>query len=210
MFDVKTMLWGLGAYFYEHPRELLRAARNAAHLRFGIPITTLKWLATQFESRKGPRDIELDACPPGIRVTATVEEMGTTLRGSAVLSVVSVDISTQRLLVEFRLSDVSLRVLDDENTTPLAALVRSGALDLTRIANLVAYIPERPPILVEATDDRIGLDFMRLPRLVENERLRNFVSTIAGLLKVEAVEANESTVEVSLRALSQRLEAFFR
>jgi hypothetical protein len=136
--------------------------------------------------------------------------MGALLRGSAVLSVVSVDMSAEHLRVEVRLSAVSVLVLDDSVATPLAALIRSGALDLTRVANLVAHMPERPAVLAEAIDDRLILDFMRIPRLVSDARLRKLIGAIAMLLKIEAVETDESHLEVALRALPQGFAALFQ
>jgi hypothetical protein len=210
MLDAKTMFLGCVAYLRENPQEVFRVARKSAHGRFGLPVAAIQWLTSQFESNAGPHDIEVEACPPGIRVTATVEEMGTLLRGSAVLSVVSVEISAEQLLVEVRLADVSLKLLDDAIATPLAALVRSGALDLTRVANLVAHMPERPKVLVEAEDDRLILDFMKLPRFADNERLRKCVGAVALLLQVETVETDESHVEVALRAFPKGITALFQ
>jgi uncharacterized protein (DUF2267 family) len=210
MLDVKTMLLGSLAYLRENPQELLRAARKAAGLRFGVPIAALKWVASQFESEAGPKDLEIEPSPPGVRVTATVEEMGTLLRGSAVLTVLSVDASAERLRIEVRLTSVTLKLLDETVATPLAALVRSGALDLTRVANLVAHLPTRPAMLVEAEDDRLVLDLMRHPKLERDATLRNIIGAIATVLSVTAVEADQTHVEVALRALPEGFRKLFR
>jgi uncharacterized protein (DUF2267 family) len=210
MLDVKTMLLGSLAYLRENPQELLRAARKATALRFGVPIAALKWGASQLEVENGPKDVELEPCPPGIRVTATVEEMGTLLRGSAVLTILSVDVSAERLRIEVRLTDVTLRLLDDTVATPLAALVRSGALDLTRVANLVAHLPKRPALLVEAEDDRLVLDLMRHPRLQRDETLRRVIGAAATVLRIDAVETDQTHLDVALRALPQGFTQLFR
>ena len=209
MFDVKTMVLGCAAYLKENPHEILRAARSAVKLRFGLPIDAIQWVIGQLKSDGGPRDIELSPCPPGLRVAATVEEMGTLIRGTAVVTVESVEISAAQLLVAVRLSDVSLGLLDETTTTPLAALIRSGALDLTRVANLVAHLPTRPSILVDASDDRLVLDFMQLPRLATDERLRRVVGIIAQLLKIETVESDMTHLDVALKALPQGLRTLF-
>ncbi|HEY5957428.1 MAG TPA: hypothetical protein VIV60_12770 [Polyangiaceae bacterium] len=207
MIDLKIALWGYAAYLREHPDELWRVARQARHLRFGVPVAILRWLAGQLSTAGGPEDIEIEAAPPGIRVTATVEEMGTLLRGSAVLAVTKVNIDERELRVEVRLTDVRIRLVDERAQSPLAALIRSGALDVSRIANLVAQLPKRPDILVEAMDDRLILDFMRLPLFVVDARLRKIVGIVSTLLSVEAVATDSSHLDVSLRALPRGLAA---
>jgi hypothetical protein len=210
MLDAKTLLIGCVAYLRENPNEIFNAAQKAVRGRFGLPIAALRWLSTHFESSNGPRDIEIEASPPGLRVSATIEEMNTLLRGSAVVSVVAVEISKEALRVEVRLADVSLKLLDDKTTTPLSALIRSGALDLTRVANLVAHMPKRPVVLVDVIDDRLVLDFMRLPRFANDESLRKIVGAVAQLLKVDGIRTDESHVELALRAFPNGVSQFFR
>ncbi|MGE5783277.1 MAG: hypothetical protein ACM3ZE_01745, partial [Myxococcales bacterium] len=187
MLEKKNVLLGLTAYLREHPEELLRAARQARHMRFGVPLLALKWLIPQIAGEKGPKDVELEAVPPGIRVTATVTEMETELRGSAILTVHEVKISHQELRVVVALDDVKIRLLGNGKLTPLAALIQSGALDLTRIAKLVAHLPTRPAILVEVVENRLVLDFMRLPKLAADDRLRRVVAALSTILSVERV-----------------------
>src|SRR5690606_21171864 len=45
MISAKTVLGAAGAYLKDNPEELLRAAKNAVALRFGVPIPALRWLA---------------------------------------------------------------------------------------------------------------------------------------------------------------------
>ncbi len=209
MLDPKNMLMGCVAYLREHPQEILRAARQATHLRFGIPVAALRWLVLQLDGKGGPANVEIDAVPPGIRVTATVEEMGTMLRGSAVLTVEEVRISAEELRVAVQLTEVSVRLLDDHANTPLAALIRSGALDLSRTANLVAQMPTRPAVLVDAIENRLILDFMRLPLLSADERLRRLVGAISSLLSIKAVETDATHLDIAISALPSGIGALF-
>jgi hypothetical protein len=209
MLDLKSMLLGCAAYLKENPQEIWRAARNATRFKFGLPVVALRWLAAHVESPNGPKDIEIEPVPPGLRVTATVEEMGTWLRGSAVLTVLEVDIAPEHLRVVVRLSDVTLRLIGDA-ATPLAALVRSGALDLTKVANLVAHMPKRPAVLVEAVDDHVVLDFMRVPQLEQQPRARHLIGTIARLLKVEGVASDDTHLDVALRPFPDGMGSVFR
>ena len=165
MFDLKAALIAVVGYLRRHPEEILRYLRNATRLKFGIPVVALQWLATELESSSasGPKSVEIRPSPPGLRVLATIEQMGTLLRASCVVVVERVDFSDEQARLELRLEDVALSLLDESVQTPLAALVRSGTLDLSRVASLVAYLPSRPAALVEAVDNRLVLDLLKLP-----------------------------------------------
>ncbi|MFZ5897421.1 MAG: hypothetical protein ACOY0T_40585 [Myxococcota bacterium] len=189
------------SYLKQHPEELVHVAKNAVGLRFGVPMAALRWLAGKAKGRKAPKDIEISAVPPGVRVAASFELMGTPLRASAEVYVEKVALERERFLLDIRLSKVSLKVLDDKVESPLAALLKSGALDLSKPGNLVAYMPKRPPILVEARDDRISLDLFRHPKLAKDPRLSRLVRLIAPLVTVSAIETDSEHFEVALRAL---------
>ncbi len=191
------------SYLKQHPEELLRAVRNAVALRFGLPIAALRWLAGKAKGKKAPKDIEIVAVPPGVRVAASFELMGAPLRASADIFIDRVSFSSEECRLEIRLSKVSLKILDDRIESPLAALLKSGALDLSKPGNLVAYMPKRPPILVEARDDRIVLDLFRHPKLAQDPRLRRLINLIAPLVTVSAIETQSDHLDVALRAFPE-------
>lgn len=205
MLDRKNILLACLAYLKEHPEEILRAARHAGHLRFGVPIVALRWLVAQMGDASRIKDIEIEPAPPGLRITASVEEMGTWLRGSAVVTVTDVRFSERELRVEIALSAVSIRLLDDSVNTPLAALIKSGALDVSKIANLVGNMPKRPPILVEANENRLVLDFMRSPRIATDDRMRRLVGWLSMLLSVHRIQSDDTHLELALRAFPNGL-----
>src|SRR5690606_2889013 len=104
----KTVLGAAGAYLKDNPEELLRAAKNAVALRFGVPIPALRWLAGRANGKKAPRDVEIEAVPPGIRLAASLELMQTPLRAAATLYVTQLELNQESLRIELRLRDVSL------------------------------------------------------------------------------------------------------
>jgi len=193
----------LVSYVRRHPEELLRAARNAVGLRFGVPIAALRWAAGRLGGKKAPRDVEIHAVPPGVRVGATVDLMGTTVRAKATVFVDDLRLGADTLRIELRLADVSLKVLDDTQDTPVAALLKSGALDLSKPGNLAAYMPKRPALLVEARDDRIVLDLMKHPKIAHDERLRRAISVLLPLVTVRAIETDPEHLDIALRALPE-------
>jgi hypothetical protein len=188
------------SYLRQHPDELLRVLRNAVALRFGLPIAALRWLAGNTKAKKSPRDIVITAVPPGVRVEASFELMGTPLRAGAEVFVERVKLGPEELRFDIRLAKVSLKVLDDSVESPLAALLRSGALDLSKPGNLVAYMPKRPALLVEAKDDRISLDLFRHPKIGRDPRLKRLVSVLLPFITVSAIQTENDHLQVALRA----------
>jgi hypothetical protein len=181
-------------------------------LRFGIPVVALQWLAKELESgsSQGPKAVEIGPSPPGLRVTATLEQMGTLLRGSCVVIVEKVVFSNVQARVELRLKDVSLNLLDDSVQTPLAALIRSGTLDLTRVASLVAYLPSRPAALVEAVDDRLVLDLLKGPEWANTETMRRLLGLLSSLFAIDSIETDTDHLDVAIRALPRGISGVLR
>lgn len=195
------LLQKLGNYLFQHPDELLRLLRNAALFRFGVPLAALRWAATHNGARrgKGLRDVSLEAVPPGLRVGMSVELMGTALRVSALLFIEHVQLGPEELRVELRVNEVKLQLLG-ESESPLAALIRSGALDLGKIGNLVAVMPRRPAFLVEAKDDRIVLDLKR-HHTFASARVQKLIGLVTPLITVKAVATDAEHLDVQFDVL---------
>jgi len=192
-------------YLRDHPEELLRALRNLLALRLGVPLDALRFFAGRAAGKRAPKDVELEAVPPGLRFGATVDLMGTAVRARATIFVERVSMTPEELRFELRLSDVSLKVLDDSAETPIAALLRSGALDLSKPGNLAAYMPKRPAFLVEAKDDRVVIDLMRHPKIARSPRAVRAVSLLLPLLTVAGIESDSEHLDVALRAFPEGL-----
>ncbi|HEY8945912.1 MAG TPA: hypothetical protein VIM73_16705 [Polyangiaceae bacterium] len=197
---VRPLLEATFRYLKEHPDELVRVLRNALAFRFGLPIPALRWLAGRANGGKAPRDVEIGAIPPGVRVGASFDLMSTPLRAAADIFVERVEIASDRMLFEIRLANVKLTVLDETVESPLAALLRSGALDLSRPGNLMAFMPKRPPMLVEAKDDRIVIDLLRHQKIRNDGSFRRWVSRIVPLVTVQAIGTDHGHLDVELRA----------
>ncbi len=186
-----------------HPEEVLRAIKNLLGLRVGVPLDALRWMASRAKGKKAPSDVQIEAVPPGVRVGATLDLMGTLVRASAIICVQDVRLNPAELRFEIRLADVSLKLLRDADT-PIATLLKSGALDLSRPGNLVAYMPKRPPILVEAADDRVVIDLMKHPALA-NQKVERIIALITPFLTVSAIRTDYEHLDVVLRPLQQGL-----
>jgi hypothetical protein len=201
--DARAIAGAVGSYLKDHPEELLRVLRNALALRFGVPIAALRWLAIKGVGKKAPKDVQIDAVPPGVRLSASLDLMGTPVRASALVYVERVRLNEQELVLEIRLAEVSLKVTDETSTTPIAALLRSGALDLSKPGNLAAYMPKRPPILVDAKDDRIVIDLMKHAAFARSANAQRLVRVLAPLVSVSGIETGPEHLDVALRPFPQ-------
>ncbi|WP_394825948.1 hypothetical protein [Pendulispora albinea] len=191
-------------YIRRNPDEVVRAARNAAGLRFGVPVAALRYFTSQIKGRKLPKDIELSTSPPDLRFSATIDVMGTALRATTSVMVDDVSIRADAVRVGIRLSNMKLDLLE-ESDSPVATLIKSGALDLSKPANLVGFAPKKPDALVEAEGDRIVLDLMKVPKLAASSAFRKALSIISPLIGVRKVEADSDHVYVALRATPRGL-----
>ena len=189
-------------YLRAHPEEFVRAAKNVAELQVGVPLPAIRWLIRELGGKKTPRDLVLEARSPGIFVSAKLELMKTELAASAVLLIENVDWTSDALLVDLRITDLKLQVLDSTALSPIAALLRSGALDLSRPGDLVSYLPKGSPILLEAKGDRFKLDLLRHPKL-SAAKARKIVSILAPLVSVRAIRTRDDHLDVKLAPLPQ-------
>jgi hypothetical protein len=196
---VRDLISAATNYIRRNPDEIVRATLNAGRLRFGVPIAALRWLAGQAKGKKAPKDIELGAVPPALRLSATVDAMGTQLRAGANVRIEEIEITPETIRIGLRVHEVKLKVLDDSET-PVATLVKSGALDLSKPGNLVKFIPKRPKAIVDAHDDRIVLDLMQVPQFADNKRLRRALQIVSPLVGIRAIETEGDHLFIALRA----------
>jgi hypothetical protein len=209
MLDARSVLNAAVDYIRRNPDELVRAAINAAGLRFGIPLAALRYLSSQAKlPRKAPTDIEIGSSPPALRISLSVDAMGTPLRASAAIKIDEIDLSPEALRIGIKLSDVKLALIGDSNA-PVATLIKSGALDLSKPGNLVKFLPKRPPAIVDAEEDRIVVDLMRVPAVAGNEVLRRALAIVTPVMNVRAVETDRDHLYVALRASPRGLPRAF-
>jgi hypothetical protein len=205
MLDARALLNAAVDYVRKNPDEIVRAALNATALRFGVPIAGLRWLTSRAKlSKKAPRDIDIGSAPPAIRIGLSIDAMGTPVRASAAIRVDEIDLSPEAIRVGLRLADVKLALLADSDT-PIATLIKSGALDLSKPGNLVKFLPKRSPAIVEAEGDRIVIDLMKVPKLADNARLRRALAIVTPVVQVRAVETDRDHLYVALRTSARGL-----
>jgi hypothetical protein len=198
----RDALRAFAGYVRANPGSIVKVATDATRLRFGIPIRALKWAAAQGTakpSKNAPKDIELEPVPPALQFAASVDAMGTPIRVSARIRIEDVYIAPDTVRVAIRVQGMKLTLLADSDS-PIAMLIKSEVLDLSKVANVVKVLSKRPPVVVEAGGDRIVLDLLKVPALAKNERFRRALSVLSPVVGVRAIETDGEHLYVSLLA----------
>jgi hypothetical protein len=198
--DPKALVRQATDYLKQHPEEILRALRGAIGLRFGVPMDAVRYFARELGGGpKAPQDVVIEAAPPGLRLAATVDAMGTPLRAVAVIYIEELDISTTQLRIGVRVEGLTLTVLGDAQS-PIAGLLKSGALDLSKPGNLVSILPKRPAFLIDAKDDRFVVDLMKVRTIAANPKLKRALSVVTPVLGVRALKTRDDHLDLHLKA----------
>ena len=197
---LRAALRSAGRFIAKNPTTMLSMARHALGMRIAVPLDALRWfIATTPPSKKAPQDVTITPRPPAIGIGATIDLMGTTVRAGASIRVDQIEVGEEKFRVSLRLSDVTMKVLG-ESFTPVAGLIKSGALDLSKPGNLAKFMPKRSPVLVEAHDDVIVLDLMQNPKIASNARVRGLLGTLTPVVQVSGMSTEGDFLILQLRA----------
>ncbi|MFO0675225.1 MAG: hypothetical protein U0169_01740 [Polyangiaceae bacterium] len=198
--DARALVQAAAGYVKRNPDEIVKAAVNLVSLRFGIPIAALRYFVAQMKpGKKAPKDVEIGTKPPALTLAGTVDAMGTPIRASASVKIDELRVSSDSIRVTLRLRDVKLALLA-KSESPVATLIQSGALDLSKPGNLVKFLPKKPPAIVEAEDDKIVLELMKIPKIAENPRVRKLLSVITPVVGIKVIETDADHLYVALKA----------
>ena len=102
------------------------------------------------------------------------------------------------LAISFGADEPLGKVLGDANT-PIAGFIKSGALDLSKPANLVNIMPKKPAALVDAKDDLVTLDLMKVPKIAENPRLRRTLPVLLPAVGLAAIQTKDDHLDLYLK-----------
>lgn len=197
---LRAALRSAGRFVVQNPSTMFNMARHALGMRIAVPLDAVRWfIASTPPSKKAPQDVTVLARPPAIAVGATIDLMGTTVRASASIKVEQLDVGPEHLKVKVRLANIDLKVLGDA-LTPVAALIKSGALDLSKPGNLLKFAPKKPDVLVEAQDDVMVVDLMKNPKVRQNEKVRRVLETLTPVVNVTGISTDGDFLVLQLKA----------
>ena len=120
---------------------------------------------------------------------------------SAVVFIDRVTLDPDQIRLEVRLEEIWVEVIGNA-LTPVAALLRSGALDLSKPGELAKYM-DLPPVIVEARENKLTLDLMREPKIGDNPIVRQALSIVTPLITMHGIESDEDHLNIVFRALPQ-------
>ena len=110
--DPKVLFHEATEYLKQHPEEIFRALRGALGLRLGLPMDAIRYLVRELGGgSKAPKDVVIEAAPPGVRVGATVDAMGTPLRAVLTIFVEELRVSTEEIRIGLQLAQEDLAQL---------------------------------------------------------------------------------------------------
>lgn len=187
-------------YVTRNPLKMMTMARHAIGLRVAVPLDALRWFVENTPpGRSAPQDVTITADPPAITLGASIDLMDTPVRATASITVDELRIHPDELRLQLHLSNVSLKLLAD-SSTPVAGLIKSGALDLSKPGNLANFMPKKPEVLIEAHDDVIVLDLMKNPKIAANFKLRRVLQRLTPVMNVAALRTDGDFLILGLRA----------
>jgi len=203
MMKVGDVVFAAAGFLYRNPSEFVRTARDLVGSRLSIPLPALRWLAEHAIPRNlFPIGLTVDVEPPYLRLGAQLDAMGTGVRASVTVGIERLKIAADSVTLGVRLTNIEL-ALAGESNSPLAVLIRSGALDLSRPGDLVAAIPMRPEIIVDAQGDLIVLDFLKLPVVSSNPSARIAAAVLSSVVRIDGIEADDQYLHVTFGSVDE-------
>ena len=179
---------------------MFNIARHALGMRIAVPLDALRWfIANTPPSKKAPQDVTITSRPPAIAIGATVDLMGANVRAGAAIRIDRIEVGPESLRVALRLTNVEMKVLG-ESMSPVAGLLRSGALDLSKPGNLIKFMPKKPDVLVEAHDDVLVIDLMKNPKIRANDMVRRVIETLTPVVNVSGLSTEGDFLIIQLKA----------
>ena len=194
VFDSAELLREARDYLRRHPEEIARALRGALGLRLGVPMEAVRYLTRELHEQ---HDLTLRAAPPGLRVSFRAEMYRTMLRATATVYVEELYVGATEARVGMRIEGLEVEVPGDPGS-PVSKLLASGAIDLSKPGKLLASLPERPAALLDAYDDRVTIDLLRLPGIKGNDAVLRGLAVLAPVLGVKAVRTRDEHLDVHL------------
>ena len=204
MLDARELLNAAVDYIRKNPDELVKAAVNAAGLRFGVPIAARGgYLSTQAKlPKKAPKDIDIGSAPPALRIGLSVDaigdararERGHQNRRDRLLArgPCASDVETERREARpprreqmFRWQRSSYR----------------GTLESVEAGKPGEAAPSSRGAIVEADGgSRSSINLMKVPAVADNARLRKLLAIVTPVVNVRAVETDRDHIYVALKA----------
>lgn len=200
---IKDAVTRAGRYVVQNPSMVARMLAHAISFRIPVPLDALRWLTGH--AMEAPGDVHIEAAPPGLKLAGEMSLMGNQLRASAVVQITDVDVAPDTLRATVVVSELSLIAKDDKS--PLAQVLKSGALDLSKPAGLLKMMGKRPRVIASAEDDTFVLDFLQIPAIAEDNNLGRALDAFTPVLDVREIFVEDDLLLIAFKATPGGLPA---
>lgn len=185
--DVQDVLRTSGRFVFRRPAVLAMIAKQALDGRVAVPLDALRWFLRQPHLKRPElNEITLESRPPALVFGATLSAMGTRLRVAAALEVQEVELRPELFHLSLRIKDLAASVLGGKDSA-VSALLRAGALDLTRPGDFLRFLPTMPAVIIEASGDRIVLDLFKLESLRKHAILQLMLPLVVSRVTMTGI-----------------------
>lgn len=176
---------------------MLNSPRTLSRGRLRIPLSRLRQVLT-----RAPVTLSLTGAGPRLRVAGVVEAMRAPITFSTDLEIGGLEVRGRARLLTLRFFDTLAQVPEDA-PGPLAATLRAGSIDLSRVGDRVAAQLGLPDFIVSAKSNAVVLDLMRLPALTRPEKaaIARFTAVATSALTISSVRVVDDALELQLDVL---------
>ena len=165
--------------------------------RLRIPLSRLRRALT-----RAPIAISLEAAGQRLRVHGVAEALRAPITFSTDIEIGGLEAHGRARLLTLRFFDTTAQVPDDA-PGPLAATLRAGSIDLSRVGDRVGAQLGLPDFIVSARGNAIVLDLMLLPALTRPEKaaIARATAVATSALTISRVQVVDDALELQLALL---------
>ncbi len=193
----------------QNPATLLKTLKGFFGLQCVIPMDAIRYMVRELVGeKKAPQDIVLQPVPPGLRISATLQVMGTSLRVSGIVTVVEMVTMADQIPVKVKITDLSITTIGN-SSSPIVGLLQSGAFDLAKPANLLSFFPKKPSYLLEAKEDLFTIDLLKLSKIGSKKSIQTTLSTLTPVLQVIGISTDGDSLFFQLKAKPSNIAESF-
>ncbi len=198
--SVRAAVESAGRYTLDNLNLIPSMSKQVSKLQIPIPLDMFRWFATNipFKGPLVPSDITIEGDDQAVRITSTLTFMGAIFHTKLRIKVTDLIIDNDQCRIALYIDEVDLNVQGDANA-PIAMLLKSGSLDLSKPGNILNFLPIKIPGVVSAKNNDITVDLFKIPVIATNDVVRKIMSLLTPVINISAIYVEEDMLVFSLR-----------
>ena len=186
-------------YVVQNPGMIARMLAHAIAFRLPVPLDAIQWVAATLDSGSSAQPMTVESAPPGLKFQGTIAIMGNAMMASAVVNIAEVQLAPDVFKVRVVVAELHLEA--EEANSPLAQLLKSGALDLTKPAGLLKFMGNKPDVIADAHVDTFDLDLLKIPAIAHNDAIRRALNAFTPVVTVSEIFSQDDLLLVAFQAI---------